>query len=180
MHETIETVKILYRKAQDRARVIANSKRQDIVFKAGEQVLLSTKNLQFKVGTRKFHPKFVGPFVIEKMISEVAAKLKLPSTYGIHNVFHVCLLKHYKSGGSFKPLPPDPEIIDGEPYYKVEKILSKRTKQVSYRKTKSGKKASVKTLTEYLIKWEGYDDTHNSWEPEQNLTPDLISEYNKH
>jgi len=52
---------------------------------------------------------------------------------------------------------------DAEPEeeYTVEKILDKRIR--------GGK-------TEYLIKWEGYPDSENTWEPEDNLDcPDLIS-----
>lgn len=52
---------------------------------------------------------------------------------------------------------------DGEPEeeYTVEKILDKRIR--------GGK-------TEYLIKWEGYPDSENTWEPDDNLDcPELIS-----
>jgi hypothetical protein len=48
----------------------------------------------------------------------------------------------------------------------VERILSRRQRR-------SGRKQ----VTEYLVKWAGYDDTHNSWEPEENLTPDLLVAY---
>jgi len=54
---------------------------------------------------------------------------------------------------------------DAEPEeeYTVEKILDKRIR--------GGK-------TEYLIKWEGYPDSENTWEPEDNLDcPDLISAF---
>lgn len=48
-----------------------------------------------------------------------------------------------------------------EEEFTVEKILDKRMK--------NGK-------TEYLIKWEGYPDSENTWEPQDNLDcPDIIS-----
>jgi len=54
-------------------------------------------------------------------------------------------------------------MSDGEEEYSVEKILDKRTR--------SGK-------TEYLIKWEGYPDSENTWEPEENLDcPEIIKAF---
>jgi len=51
----------------------------------------------------------------------------------------------------------------GEEEYSVEKILEKRLRH--------GK-------VEYLIKWEGYPDSENTWEPQANLDcPDIIKAY---
>jgi hypothetical protein len=55
--------------------------------------------------------------------------------------------------------PPLPEIIEGETEYVVEQILS-------HRDVGRGKR----TKRQYLVKWEGYGDEHNSWEPLGYLT----------
>lgn len=158
-------IQSLLKAAQDRQKSYADQRRAPHSFQTGESVLLSTRNLNFKYGVKKFHPKFIGPFRILKMVGANAAHLELPSSYRIHPVFHVSLLKEYREGSALKSLPPTPEVIDGTPYYKVERILSSRERR-------SGRR----TIREYLIKWEGYDDSHNSWEPEKNLTPDLLKD----
>lgn len=54
------------------------------------------------------------------------------------------------------PEEPEPVYLEGEdePEYEVEKILDSR---IRWRRM------------EYLVKWKGYDDRHNSWEPVTNL-----------
>lgn len=170
MDSTLNRIRELMKSAQDRQKAYADARfRRPHTFQVEDQVMLSTKNLKFKVGKKKFHPKFIGPFRITEMIGENAARLSLPVNYSrIHPVFHVSLFKPYHEGSSFQPLPlpAEPDVEDGAPYYQVEKILSTRIRSIGRRK-----------VQEFLIKWLGYDDTHNSWEPRKNLTDDLLKDY---
>ena len=66
-----------------------------MLFAVGDKVLLSTCNLNI-TGSRKFKYKFVGPFVVQQRIGEVAYKLDLLSCTALHNVhpvLHVSLLR---------------------------------------------------------------------------------------
>lgn len=49
--------------------------------------------------------------------------------------------------------------------FQVERILASRT--------------GVNGRTEYLINWHGYGEESNSWEPEENISVDLIDEYKR-
>jgi hypothetical protein len=44
---------------------------------------------------KKMAPKREGPFEIEEVLGPVTYRLKLPTTWKIHNVFHAVLLKPY-------------------------------------------------------------------------------------
>jgi len=52
-----------------------------------------------------------------------------------------------------------------EEEYIVEKILDKRIEE--------------KKIAYYLIKWKGYGDEENTWEPKSNLSSEMIKEYEK-
>ena len=84
-------------------------------------------------------------------------KLELPEQWKqkhLHPMFHASLLSPYKEmeehGLNF--LEPPPDIIEGEEEYEVEQVLDLR---------RSRKKKQL----QYLLKWKGYSEAHNSWEP---------------
>ncbi|KAJ9525925.1 hypothetical protein QJQ45_009415 [Haematococcus lacustris] len=154
--------------AQARYKRHADTGLKDVEFEVGAQVLLSTRNLRIKTGkARKFVPRYVGPFVVEAKINANAYRLTLPANMSrLHPVFHVSLLKKY-SGSDVGIMPPPVEWMDETPVYYDERLLD-------HRYVRAGKAG------EFLVQWEGYDASFNTWEPRANLTgcDKLLAEYN--
>ena len=171
MSQALQRAKQCLQRAQDRQKTLADQSRRDITLTPGQLVLLSTKNLSVKVGqSRKLLPKWVGPFPVEKLIGPVAAKLTLPEDWRIHPVFHVSLLKPYRSDGPVQPVIPTGFELSQSDTLTIERILDHRVKHVPRHAPK----------TEYLCKWLNRDVLHATWEPAKNLgsqAATLISAY---
>ena len=163
--------------AQQRTADYYNKAKRDVTFRAGQLVMLSTKNLRsLAEGSRKLLPRWVGPYPVVRMVGSVAVELRLPSDMRIHPTFHVSLVRPYRGAD------PEPDTVAEPPAvtetgpsdwlkgkqntYAVERILDYRARRVG----KSGRK---RTVHEYLVKWAGYSSEHNSWEPARNFTPDM-------
>src|SRR5882724_1290181 len=80
--------------------------------------------------TKKFDHKWLGAYLIEKVILQSAYRLKLPLSFGqTHLVFSVTLLRPYSTDTIAKCIqqdPPPPVIKDGVEEYEVEHILDSR------------------------------------------------------
>ena len=109
---------------------------------------MSTKNLRLH-GTREFHDRFVGPFVITERIGNTAYHLDLSRSAalsGVHDVFHVSLLRGWLSNGVHAD---EPSIeIDGEAEYKVAEIKDHRERQGEI---------------QYLTSFVGFDSSEDMW-----------------
>jgi hypothetical protein len=64
-------------------------------FEEGDKVWLLRRNLHTTRPSSKLDAKKLGPFVIEKKVSDTAFRLTLPGTMRIHPTFHVSLLEKY-------------------------------------------------------------------------------------
>lgn len=159
MQQTLAKAKRCMLDAQQRQKRHYDSRHKPSDHPVGNLVLLATRYLNLNTGgTKKLWPRWVGPFMISSRIGSVAYRLELPgSMRSIHNVFHVSLIKQYKHDGRTQP-PPPPDIIGDLPEYTVDSILQ-------HRHVRRGTHDKL----EFLVKWQGYGDEHNTWEEELNL-----------
>ena len=89
----------------------------------------------------------------EKKIRRITPQLLTPIDYKKFN-----LIQH-----KIKPQNKPVLTYSLKKYYPVDSILD-------YRKTNN--------IEEYLIKWDGYDHSYNSWEPKKNLKcPELLKQF---
>lgn len=143
------------RRAHELHKKYYDKKHKATRFKQGDMVLLSSQNIRQLRPNKKLSDKFLGPFEVLEVRGEhgQAYKLKLPTSYRIHDVFHVSLLEpwHSREGVVIDPAPI--EVAD-QLLYNVEAI-------VAHRDTKQGRR--------YLVKWQGYASSHNTWEPTEHL-----------
>ena len=79
-------------KLQAKQVVAANRhKKKPPVYKVGDKIFLSTKNIKMEKPSKKLDDKNIDPFKIKKLV-ELLYQLELSHTIKIHNVFHPNLL----------------------------------------------------------------------------------------
>jgi transposase InsO family protein len=121
------------------------------------KVWLDLQNVRTDRPSRKLDAQYA-KFTVLEAIGSHAYRLDTPP--GIHNVFHVSLLRPAtddpfpsQSNGDYQP---PPRLVNGEAEYLVEEILQEREKRVGRGHRR-----------EYLVKWVGYK--RPTWEPASNL-----------
>jgi len=139
-------------------RQVDESRKEVEEYRIGDKVLISTKDFSMELmkrATKKLTEKFIGPYIVRKIVSENAVELELPASLKIHLVVNVRRIVKYREQveGQKKILPPPVEVAS-EKEYKVEKILNRQEKR--------GK-------MKYLVKWKEYMAEENMWEGIKNL-----------
>jgi hypothetical protein len=131
-----------------------NTKRSmEPTLKKGDKVYLLRRNINTKRPSDKLDHKKLGPFKISEVVGPVNYRLELPQTMNIHPVFHISLLEPAPPGAPNAPYT-EIEPVNPNAEYEVEEILDQKY---------------IRGKLHYLIKWEGYPHSENTWEPITNL-----------
>ncbi|GMJ13694.1 hypothetical protein HRI_005038500 [Hibiscus trionum] len=166
LRETEEKVQIIHsrlKQAFDRQKAYADLKRRDIQHNVGDKVFLKVSPWKkvFRFGKRgKLSPRFIGPFEITERIGPVTYRLALPSEFDkIHNVFHVSMLRKYRSDPSHI-LEPEELELNPDLSYEEEpiQILDREIKRLRNKNV-----ALVKVL------WRNHKREEATWEPEDTI-----------
>ena len=171
MKKIQKEAKAVLGKAQEEIKKFVNRKRgEGEEYRVGDLVLLSMKNLKWKMKGRrseKLTEHFVGPYKVKGIVSSNTIELELPKSIKIHpvvNVSRVWLYKPQVEGQ--KKIPPKLLIIEGQKEFEVEEILNKRT---------------IRGKEKFLVRWKGYTVEEDTWENRKNLenTKELVEEFER-
>ena len=115
-------------RSRERMKAWADHKRRPApAFEEGQLVMLNAKNIKAKRPSKKLDKKMLGPFRIQKVISPTTVRLTLPTSWRIHNSFHVSLIEPYRAGEQRAPPDPDQVLRESEPIesedYQVDEIM---------------------------------------------------------
>ena len=171
MKERHEEAKVALVKSQEEMkRQTDRSRKEAEEYRVDDKVLISTKDFSMELrkrATKKLMEKFIGPYVVKKIVSENVVELELPTVLRIHLVVNVRrIVKYREQVERHKKVPPPPIEIASKKEYEVEEILDRQERR--------GK-------TKYLVKWKEYIVEGNTWEGLENLenAREKIEEFEK-
>ena len=134
MRERHEEAKSTLVKSQEEMKRQADKNRKEAEeYRVGDKVLIITKDFSaelIKRATKKLIEKFIGPYVVKKIVLENVVELELPASLRIHLVVNVRrIVKYREQVEGQKKIPPPPIEIAGEKEYEVEEILDRQERR---------------------------------------------------
>ena len=128
-----ETKAPLVKSQKEIKRIVNRNRKEAEKYKVGDKVLISIKDFLMELMkrvTKKLTEKYIGPYVVKKIVSENAVELELLVLLRIHLVVNVRrIVKYQEQVEGQKKIPLSPIKVASEKKYKVEKILDRRKRR---------------------------------------------------
>ncbi|XP_073120649.1 uncharacterized protein [Henckelia pumila] len=163
MSDKVKLIQIRMRTAQDRQAKYANVRRRPLNFEQGDRVFLKISLFRGTVrfGKRgKLSPRFIGPYEILDKVGDLAYRLALPPALsGIHDVFHVSMLRKYEPDASHILRPDEAELDETLSYFECPiQILDHKERQLRN-----------KSIPLVKVKWSRHGIEEATWETEHDM-----------
>ncbi|XP_028052462.1 uncharacterized protein LOC114256962 [Camellia sinensis] len=166
IEETTEKIKLIQDRlkiAQDRQKSYVDSRRRNLDLNIGDSAFVKISPLKgvVRFGKRgKLNPRFVGPFRITKRVGPVAYRLALtPKLAGVHDVFHILMLKPYVPDSSHVRVPESAEVQLNLTYIvKLIRIMDRKVTQL---------RNKVIPLVKFW--WDNNANGEATWETEEDI-----------
>ncbi|KAK8597142.1 hypothetical protein V6N12_065618 [Hibiscus sabdariffa] len=154
IQDTKKQVRVIHdrlKQAFDRQKACADTKRRDIPHDLGDRVFL-------KKG--KLSPRYIGPFEVLEKAGPVAYRLALPPEFTkIHNVFHVSMLRKYRSD-PFHVFEPEEVELNPDLSYEEEPVM------ILDREVKRLRNKNVSLVK---VLWRNHNVKEAMWEPAETM-----------
>jgi hypothetical protein len=160
---TVRRIQENLKVAKLRQESYANKRRRPLQSEVGDHVYLKVSPMKGvkRLGVKeKLSPRYIGPFPILEKCGKVAYKLELPpSLVGVHDIFHVSLLKNCLKAPVDVVLPEVTPLNTDLTYPEHPiKILDQKS-HVTRRKT----------IKFYKIQWSNHMEEEATWKSEDFL-----------
>jgi len=150
MRKVQKDIGVALRKTQEEMKWQADKGRREVErWKKGNRIMLSTKDSVFREKpTKKLTERYMGPYVIEEIVSKNAVKLKLPASMRIYPVVNMSRVVRYRELEKRQKVEKPKSVeVDGVEEWKVEKILNKK---------------KVRDVMKYLVQWKRFTVENNT------------------
>ncbi|XP_073137293.1 uncharacterized protein [Henckelia pumila] len=172
--EVVARIRDRMRTAQSRQKSYADHRRRDLEFSVGDHVFIRVaplKGVMRFAKKGKFDSRFVGPFEILDRVGTLAYRVAMPpNLVGVHNVFHVSMLRKYISNPfhvlNLEPLQSSPHMTYEE---RPDRIMEKQERRLRN-----------KTIPMVKVKWLNHSDEEATWETEAYIRtryPELFGKF---